>query len=225
MSDDPDHDPYYGAPYSHEKTKILEEDTYHWIGRCIARWGYVDNALFYICAWAMRCDEEVAAVVYYRTPSLDARISLVNDLMEARFIPGGLKSGQHPPPLLKAWRGLKQRLEEKEFRNFIAHNHTVTLSTALNEAASRYPYFSMTDQAMFGARVAQPGHDKKRRPSKYEYIGPDELRAHYKVVCAIRNDLQAFHKQLQEALRVELSPQPKEDLQRIRDQKLNSDRG
>lgn len=219
MSDDPDYDPHYGAPYSHEKTKILEDDTYHWIGRCIARWGYVDNALFDISAWALRCHEEIAAVVYYRTPSLDARISLVNDLIEARFIPGGLKNGEHAPPLLKAWRKLKKRLEEKEFRNFIAHNHTVTLSSAMNAAASRYPYFSMNDQAMFGARVAQPGHDKRRRPSKYEFVGPDELRDHYKVVCSLRNDLQAFHGELQKALPLEPSPQPIADRQRILDRK------
>lgn len=223
--DDPDYSPYYGAPYSHEKTKILAEDTYHWIGRCISRWGYVDDALFYICAWALRADEEIAAVVYYRTPNLDSRTSLVHDLLASRFCPGGLKSGEHAPPLFKRWEALKKRLEEKEFRNFIAHNRTVTLSSVAAEIAARYPHFSMTDQAIFSARVSQTSLDRQRRPSKYEYVGPNELRAHYKKVANLRTDLQEFHKELQQALPVTLSPQKAELLTPVRTRRPSNDRG
>ena len=53
------------------------------IGQCITQWALVEEELFQICWRVLQCALEHAAIIYYRTPNLDARLSLASELVES----------------------------------------------------------------------------------------------------------------------------------------------
>jgi hypothetical protein len=53
------------------------------IGNCITEWANVDEALFAICWRCLGCTKEKAAIVYYRSPTIDARMTLIDELVKS----------------------------------------------------------------------------------------------------------------------------------------------
>jgi hypothetical protein len=45
---------------------------YEWIGHCITQWSAVENELFRICFFVINCNYGSAAIIYYRTPAIEA---------------------------------------------------------------------------------------------------------------------------------------------------------
>jgi len=99
------------------------EEFLYWVGSCITAWAKVEEHLFQICAKALGAADERAAIVYYRTPSLDARLNLTDELVRTRFPKPARKSGGHPPPDLKRWDELRKDIGDLlSTRNRIAHH-------------------------------------------------------------------------------------------------------
>jgi hypothetical protein len=55
-----------------------EDKFYMEIGLTITRWADLEEALFELCKLALGAPEAQAAVVFYRTPSLEGRIRLTS---------------------------------------------------------------------------------------------------------------------------------------------------
>jgi|SRR5215472_7952505 len=83
------------------------------LGNCITEWSNVEHWLFNICLRCLGCHPVKAAIVYYRTPSIDARLSLADELVQATLPRPDRKSGG-PHPDLKTWREI-----ETEFRGLL----------------------------------------------------------------------------------------------------------
>ena len=110
---DPNGDPFYAV-----------------VGRCIAAWSDVEKRVFEICSHLMRCDLDVVAIVYYRTPSLDARLTLTDEFVKLR-LQGSF--GPRPDPAVKAWNELRSRITSLlSVRNRLAH-HPVSTSKIIVE--------------------------------------------------------------------------------------------
>jgi hypothetical protein len=58
----------------------LHDEFHLMAGQCISQWAFTDSILFLICQRVLGCSTEHAAIVYYRTPTLDARLTLTSDL-------------------------------------------------------------------------------------------------------------------------------------------------
>ena len=54
--------------------------SHKWVGYCITPWADVEEHLFEICGKALACAKERAAIIYYKTPTVDARLSLTDEL-------------------------------------------------------------------------------------------------------------------------------------------------
>ena len=109
-------------------TQEAAAEFYMMIGYCVAEWAKVQDELFRICHAALRCPKEQAAIVFYRTPQLDARLTLTDELV--RLILPKHTAGAHPHADLKFWNDiLKQTRELSSSRNRIAH-HPVELRSA-----------------------------------------------------------------------------------------------
>jgi hypothetical protein len=92
------------------------------VGQCITQWALVEEELFQICWIVMQCSLEHASIVYYRTPTLDARLKLVSELVESIF-PKPKRSGEHPAKDLKQWRAIATDFENLlAIRSQIAHH-------------------------------------------------------------------------------------------------------
>jgi hypothetical protein len=94
-----------------------------YVGFCITAWGKVEEQLFRICAKCLGTSDEIAAIVYYRTPTINARLDLLDELVKARLPRKERKSGGHDHPDVKHWDGVcKDTKSLLGTRSRIAHH-------------------------------------------------------------------------------------------------------
>jgi hypothetical protein len=126
-----------------EKYGRLSNEFYALLGRCISGWSYVDQALFNIMQSCLAPHYEQSAIIYFRTPGLEIRLNLTDELVRS-LLPGREKKpGEHDPPSVKEWsaicKSIKALLPE---RRQLAH-HSVNLD-----------YGPMQTSSMFGEAFA-----------------------------------------------------------------------
>ncbi len=122
-------------------------DQFHMMmGYCIAEWARVEDNLFAICHAALSCPKQQAAVVYYRTPQLDARFSLVDELV--RLVLPKHISGQPMHDDLKHWDAILKKFRTlTPMRNKVAH-HPVAPRSA-SEFYSDVSYIDVPPECWF----------------------------------------------------------------------------
>jgi hypothetical protein len=165
----------------------LADEFYMMAGQCISQWAATDEALFILCAKILRCTVEHAAIIYYRTPSLDARLTLTADLVES-VIPKPTKSGEKAHPDQKLWRDIEKSCRDLlQIRNRIAHEPL-------------WPTFTMGyDEDLEGNRVFLAGfelyasqHDRSRGRAEKPPLRIAQLKAHLAAVNLISNRIHIF---------------------------------
>ena len=84
----------------------LGEEFHLMIGECVAGWAHVDDELFRIfhhCVGPLvQC-----SIIYYRTPGLDVRFALVDEIVGSVLPKRERRSGGHDHPSVKAWKTAK----------------------------------------------------------------------------------------------------------------------
>lgn len=103
---------------------IAEKATefYSLVGVAVTDWARIDQELFGICADILKSDAQHVAIIYYRTPTLGSRLTLVDELIHTIF-PKPRKSGAHPSESEKIWAKLYNDIDEKlSVRNQLAHS-------------------------------------------------------------------------------------------------------
>src|SRR4051812_31103108 len=85
---------------------------YMYVGFCITAWAKVEEDLFDISQDLLGCSKEKAAIVYYRTPSMRARLELVDELMSTALPQRGRKNGGHDHPDLVAWTRIYSQVKQ-----------------------------------------------------------------------------------------------------------------
>lgn len=83
----------------------LADEFHSLIGYCIAEWAKVDEELFRICWLCLGSRRERAALIYYRTPTLDARLTLV-DQLTSLILPRKERAGAHDHADVILWRAI-----------------------------------------------------------------------------------------------------------------------
>lgn len=107
-----------------EKTmQELGDEFLQMIGNCITEWAAVEEQLFEICLMCLGSPRDRAAIVYYRTPSIDARLSLADELVKAALPKRTRKDGGHDHADVAHWRELEKECRGLlPVRNRIAHH-------------------------------------------------------------------------------------------------------
>jgi hypothetical protein len=92
-----------------EKPKTWQElgDEFHMmVGYCVAEWAGVDDELFRIFRECVGPHEQ-SAIIYYRTPGLDVRFGLTDEIVRSVLPKRPKKSGSHDHPSVRAWVAAK----------------------------------------------------------------------------------------------------------------------
>jgi hypothetical protein len=80
-------------------------------GLAMARWQYVETALYFIVHCVMGTTEEISSLVFFRIRSAETKIALANDMVLDRL-----------PSARDNWNALRKRLKDDlEARNRFAH--------------------------------------------------------------------------------------------------------
>lgn len=99
------------------------DEFYKWIGYCISAWAKVENHLFEICWKSLQAPKEQAAIIYFRTPSLDARLTLADELVKSVLPKPSRRNGGHDHPTVKQWGKIEKSIKSSlTTRRRIAHH-------------------------------------------------------------------------------------------------------
>jgi hypothetical protein len=146
------------------------DDFHMMIGYCIAEWAKVEDELFRIFHAALQCPKEQAAIVYYRTPQLEARITLTNEIVHT-ILPKHI-SGAHPHDDLKFWDDIvKKKIHDLlSTRRRIAHHPVEIQRVAI-------PDMDESPESWFEIYESQNEQLRGRSADKSPLL-IDDLRAH-----------------------------------------------
>jgi hypothetical protein len=93
------------------------------IGRAITGWAAIQDELYSIVRTVRGCAPQHASIVFYRTPSIEARITLTDDLLKTIFPQPSEKPGSKAHPGYATWADIQKELrEEVPIRNRLAHH-------------------------------------------------------------------------------------------------------
>jgi hypothetical protein len=107
-------------------TSDAADEFFTWLGECITSWAQVEEHLFEICVRSLGATRHRVAIVYYRTPTLDARLQLTNELVRTVLLPRDPPAGDHNHPDTKKWDEIHRQITKLlPVRNRMAH-HPVT---------------------------------------------------------------------------------------------------
>jgi hypothetical protein len=177
------------------------DEFYRLIGKCIKEWAHVENELFEICVLALKAPRRQAAIIYYRSPSIDTRLRLANELLQASLPPPERpkEDGGHDHSLLIQWKKINGDISDLlPTRNQLAHApvRQVTSDAQLPLAqGARVVTFLPT-----WLEVATSANEELRGGAKKEPVREDKLPDQLKKIEDISVGLSAFRKQLEAQL-------------------------
>lgn len=186
----------------------LADDFLLQVGACITQWADVEEELFEICLACLGCPRERAAIVYYRTPTIDTRLKLVDELIEAVFPKPDRPSGGHVHPDIKRWRRIRTSFETAlRTRSRIAHQPMATRSELRNIGLLLLGWYQESWFEIYVSRNEQ----YRKKAANTPALRINDLKAHYRVVLSLKDGLRSFRADVLIA-HIGSSPQPSSPL-------------
>lgn len=169
------------------------------VGRAITDWANIEEELFHICGTVLNAKPQHVAIVYYRTPTLDGRISLVDELVRSLF--PSRKTGEHATREELMWEKVMKILrDEKAIRRQLAHS-PVSGFIATDPASTSLPN---TPKSQIGRAqiivtdiwlASYVSHTERLRGTKErqkEQLREDDIKTHSKKLSEAINHLRNF---------------------------------
>jgi hypothetical protein len=157
------------------------------LGRAVTDWALVEQELFAITHSILNCTAERAAIVFYRTPTIDSRITLTDDLISS-FFPRH-NPGEHPDTKLKLWNNLQRKMKEiLPFRNKLAHHPVIHMFNVENVGDGK---ISVTHTKRV-SRISRTEKLRKRKESDHLPVGIQDVRTHRSALARLIRDLRDF---------------------------------
>lgn len=187
------------------------------IGVCVTEWAGIDEWIFRLFKQCV-FPERQAAIIYYRSPGLNIRLSLTDEILKSVFPKPRKKVGSHPSAIEQEWNTLKKDIEgQLGIRRRIAHQpikinsgwlgHFLHGRTTL--AGNDFDPEELAD-SWFSIYATE--HERMReKEANSEPLKLDDLKTHLKTLSSLTPRLVTFSDNLQEWLSAKPSqpvPQP-----------------
>lgn len=158
-----------------------QAEFYELVGVAITTWGGIESKIFRAFRTILHTDRQLAAILFYRVPSLSARFETLDEIVGAAFPKGSDVVGE--------WKDIKSKCTPLiEFRNMLAH-HQVS---------------SMSDQYGSGVRIHYNENERYRgKKPKIERILIGDLRSHVAELSSLFNLATAFMRHIVQILPAE----------------------
>jgi hypothetical protein len=155
------------------------------VGKCIKAWATVEGLLYEICAKLLKSDAPLVSVVFYRTPTISARIELVNDLLAVRFPKTKINNQWLDQAVIKEWKAIKKQISDLlPQRNSLAHHPTKVIFSNNEKEPSRWEFIVSIESS--------PSAEELRRGRPLERVTQTQLQPHLDQVNAITVSLEQF---------------------------------
>jgi hypothetical protein len=153
-------------------------------------------------------ETRLAAIVFYRTPTLDSRMTLTTELLHSWF---PKPPGSHGHPLLKEWLSLRARMTDLiPYRNLMAH-HPIDMT-----GEKDYEFKHLSDGNIELIPVDIKSHFKvetskseirRGRIHTIKSLKDAEMPSHYKTILELHKDIRSFRTSLQKEMLTRLHGQ------------------
>jgi hypothetical protein len=168
------------------------------VGKAITSWATIDERLFVLCWYSLGAPQQQSAIVYYKTPTLDARVTLADELIRSVFPKPERKSGGHDCVAIKEWKAIANDIRDAlGQRRKIAH-YPVGQVISPVFAKDKRPNFLSRDVVESGAydvwwEFSESEGEKARTGSKEsKTIEVSDLSAHLSVLSDLSSRLLGF---------------------------------
>jgi hypothetical protein len=181
------------------------DEFFKWVGICIKEWAKIENELFELCKIVLDIRVEHVAIIYYRTPSIESRISLTDDLLKTLW---PKQPGHHDATELQDWEQMRNDIRKlTRTRNLLAHapiNYHFGLKVTI--AKNGEPVKTSQDTWMEIATSPQETFKTGTRQSIRDTGGDVNMQTHFRDVHAVWDRLLVYRMKLQQAPPSESSP-------------------
>jgi hypothetical protein len=158
------------------------------VGNCITEWANVEEALFSICWLCLGCTKEKAAIVYYRTPYIDVRMSLVDELVKSTLPKKDRQSGGHDHPDVRRWDRVERDFRDlQHIRRRIAHHPVIMTRNPFRDDHNS----SSIGETSFGIYVSQ-SEAARGRSTNLRPLTINDLHRHLQKVNLVTEELHQF---------------------------------
>jgi hypothetical protein len=165
-----------------------ERRFYAAVGRAITGWADLEDVLFRMTLAVLGCTMERAAIVFYRTPTIDSRLTLTNDLLNS-FFPKH-RPGEQPDPRIKRWRELQTEIKTHlPTRNRLAH-HGVAPILEFREISHDEVTIEIRT-----ASVASHGEQLRKPDQTLAPLTLEDVQTLTRTTSRLVNDLRNFDRQ------------------------------
>jgi hypothetical protein len=169
------------------------EEFYMWMGYCIGGWATVETMVFRICWKTLGCKEEKAAIVYFKSPTLESRVTLVQELVES-VLPK-TQNGKKIHPDLQTWKDIVLHFNDlKHVRSRIAHHPVapiIIVGNVLGQSLNTATPGAHVDIFWFQNYVS-PEERLRGRHDTVKPLGIDDLKAHHIETLSLTTELNDF---------------------------------
>jgi hypothetical protein len=165
-----------------------------WVGKCITSWAEVEEHLFEICHHVLGSTRHRTAIVYFRTPTIDARLNLTDELLLSILPRKDRPSGGHDHVDVKTWNEIRKGIIALlPTRNRLAHHPVIEkrLWPELKEDYAGSAAVSLLNMPWYESYVS----DAERLRGRHEDIKPltvPDLSTHRVDVALIVTQLHRF---------------------------------
>lgn len=164
------------------------------VGKCITAWARVEEHLFKICATSLGTTDQRAAIVYFRTPTIESRLQLTDELLRTVLPKPERKSGGHDHADVQTWDRIRKDIGKiLQTRNRIAH-HPVA-DRKLFPTAPEGAVGMLFDMSWFESVVSDAERLRGRHDDAKPLLAP-HLSAHRLDVEMIITKLAIFREQV-----------------------------
>ena len=174
------------------------EDFFKWVGICIKEWAYIEKVIFDLCSYVLKADRKHVAIIYYRTPTLEGRLALTNDLLQSIF---PKKAGEHDNPKLVIWTKIFKEIRNlAPARNVLAHSpirYKVSIKAQIDKTGQ--PAKVINQESWIEIATSENERLKTGEDKSYRV---DDLPKYHAAVRALWDRLLNFHNDLRVRLRI-----------------------
>jgi hypothetical protein len=164
------------------------------VGLCITAWATLEEQLFNICHSSLGSSKVRAAIVYFKIPGLDARLSLIDELVISVLPKPIREDGGHQHKDAATWAALCNRIRDQlSTRRRIAH-HPVREQRA-ESLFDVQDIHALTDfHTLSSLELYMSENEQLRGKGRSGSLHLGDLQRHYMAVTSLADQLGVFHR-------------------------------
>jgi hypothetical protein len=170
----------------------ISDEFHMWLGYCIAKWADIEEHLFHICHDALKSPITQSVIVYYKTPTVAARLTLVGELVLSILPAQPAKSADRKTSAVTEWNEIAKTMNDLlRIRGRLAH-HPITTHGQVYVISEDSTGFGELRDGRFAISHYSDTERLRPRERKKPALGLNALKQHFREAEHLAKALRKF---------------------------------